>query len=204
MPLNTCEYQLLFLICFLLKSCHAFRNDGTEVFSGHMVSSSSSSDETPNNASLNRARNGGRRADTRDPTEQHQVGCRELRSTKYISDGQCTSLNPVKELVCAGECLPTHLLPNWIGGGLYWSRRDAQEWRCVTDRTRTQRIKLQCQDGSTRTYKITAVTSCKCKRYMRQHNESTHASESPSKEHSLQDPGKKKSKNKNAKLKPKN
>ena len=107
--------------------------------------------------------------------EQNQVGCRELRSTKYISDGQCTSLNPVKELVCAGECLPAHLLPNWIGSshtGRYWSRREAQEWRCVIDRTRTQRIRLQCQDGSSRTYRITVVTSCKCKRYTRLQNQS--------------------------------
>lgn len=107
--------------------------------------------------------------------EQHHVGCRELRSTKYISDGQCTSLNPIKELVCAGECLPAHLLPNWIGSshsGRYWSRREAQEWRCVIDRTRTQRIRLQCQDGSSRTYRITVVTSCKCKRYSREQNQS--------------------------------
>lgn len=106
-----------------------------------------------------------------------QVGCRELRSTKYISDGQCTSINPLKELVCAGECLPLPLLPNWIGGGYgtkYWSRRSSQEWRCVNDKTRTQRIQLQCQDGSIRTYKITVVTACKCKRYTRQHNESSH------------------------------
>ncbi|XP_031650838.1 sclerostin domain-containing protein 1-like [Oncorhynchus kisutch] len=108
---------------------------------------------------------------------QSQVGCRELRSTKYISDGQCTSLNPIKELVCAGECLPSHLLPNWIGSGpgytgKFWSRRSAQEWRCVIDRTRTQRISLQCQDGRSRTYKITVVTSCKCKRYSRQNNDS--------------------------------
>lgn len=108
--------------------------------------------------------------------DQSQVGCRELRSTKYISDGQCTSANSIKELVCAGECLPAHLLPNWIGGGAYtgryWSRRNVLEWRCVTERTRTQRIRLQCQDGSTRTYKITVVTSCKCKLYSRQQNDS--------------------------------
>lgn len=104
-------------------------------------------------------------------TEQSQLGCRELRSTKYISDGQCTSLKAVNELVCAGECLPAHLLPNWIGGG-YWARRDVSEWRCVNEHVRTQRVKLWCRDGSTRTYKIAAVTSCTCKRYTRQHNES--------------------------------
>ena len=115
------------------------------------------------------------------PAARVQVGCRELRSTKYISDGQCTSISPLKELVCAGECLPLPVLPNWIGGGYgtkYWSRRSSQEWRCVNDKTRTQRIQLQCQDGSTRTYKITVVTACKCKRYTRQHNESSHNFES--------------------------
>ncbi|KAF7642588.1 hypothetical protein LDENG_00255340, partial [Lucifuga dentata] len=137
-------------------------------------------EEEPANDASNQARNGGRRLgdSVRNGPEQSQVGCRELRSTKYISDGQCTSVNPIKELVCAGECLPAHLLPNWIGGGgytgRYWSRRDAQEWRCVIDRTRTQRIRLECQDGSTRTYKITVVTSCKCKRYSRQQNDSGH------------------------------
>uniref|UniRef100_A0A8C6U493 Sclerostin domain-containing protein 1 n=1 Tax=Neogobius melanostomus TaxID=47308 RepID=A0A8C6U493_9GOBI len=114
------------------------------------------------------------------PTDKGQIGCRELRSTKYISDGHCTSLKPVKELVCAGECLPAQLLPNWIGsahGSRLWGRKSGiggggQDWRCVNDKTRAQRIQLQCQDGSTRTYKITVVTSCKCKRYSRQHNQS--------------------------------
>lgn len=109
-------------------------------------------------------------------TDQSQVGCRELRSTKYISDGHCTSINPIKELVCAGECLPAQMLQNWIGGAYgrkFWGRRRShQDWRCVNDKTRTQRIQLQCQDGSTRTYKITVVTSCTCKRYSRQQNES--------------------------------
>nr|KAF6470324.1 sclerostin domain containing 1 [Molossus molossus] len=137
------------------------------------------------NSTMNQARNGGRHFSNTglDRNTRVQVGCRELRSTKYISDGQCTSISPLKELVCAGECLPLPLLPNWIGGGYgtkYWSRRSSQEWRCVNDKTRTQRIQLQCQDGSTRTYKITVVTACKCKRYTRQHNESSHNFESMS------------------------
>ncbi|KPP72032.1 Sclerostin domain-containing protein 1 precursor-like, partial [Scleropages formosus] len=152
-------------------------NDATEMLYTHVVGAVQ---EAPSNASLNRARNGGRNLGSsaaHERRERSQVGCRELRSTKYISDGQCTSVNPIKELVCAGECLPAQMLPNWIGGGYgrkYWSRRNAQEWRCVNDKTRTQRIQLQCQNGSTRTYKITVVTSCKCKRYSRQHNESGH------------------------------
>ncbi|XP_062974613.1 sclerostin domain-containing protein 1 [Elgaria multicarinata webbii] len=168
----------LLLACLLLDSCWAFKNDATEILYSHVVKSrpASSSSSSSSNSTLNQARNGGRHPGF-DRSSRVQVGCRELRSTKYISDGQCTSINPLKELVCAGECLPLPVLPNWIGGGYgskYWSRRSSQEWRCVNDKTRTQRIQLQCQDGSTRTYKVTVVTACKCKRYTRQHNESSH------------------------------
>ncbi|KAG7225343.1 hypothetical protein INR49_027326 [Caranx melampygus] len=167
--------QLVALLLLLSRSSSAVHNDATESLDTQPVQDTQ---DEPANDDTNQARNGGRRpADpVRNGADQSQMGCRELRSTKYISDGQCTSVNPIKELVCAGECLPAHLLPNWIGGGghttRYWSRRDAQEWRCVIDRTRTQRIRLQCQDGSSRTYKITVVTSCKCKRYSREQNDS--------------------------------
>ncbi|MBN3285933.1 SOSD1 protein, partial [Polyodon spathula] len=179
MPLHSIECHILILVCVLLINCLAFKNDATEIKYPRVVNPVQ---ENSNNDTLNQARNGGRHLGDygTDQNDEAQVGCRELRSTKYISDGQCTSINPVKELVCAGECLPAQMLPNWIGGGYgrkYWSRRNAQEWRCITDKTRTQRIQLQCQDGSTRTYKITVVTSCKCKRYSRQHNESRHNSE---------------------------
>ncbi|CAL1584139.1 unnamed protein product [Knipowitschia caucasica] len=167
----------LVILTVALAGC-TVQNDGTEKLDRPAAAVVV---EEPRAEESNQARNGGRRnlENSRSGPDQSQVGCRELRSTKYISDGQCTSVNPIKELVCAGECLPSHLLPNWIGGGTsssgrYWSRRDTVEWRCVIDRTRTQRIQLQCQDGSARTYKITVVTSCKCKRYSRQQNDSAH------------------------------
>ncbi|KAM9776472.1 sclerostin domain-containing protein 1-like [Syngnathus typhle] len=173
----TSKVQLFAVLLFLSRSCTALSNNATESLS-QQPSHVPPEDEPPTE-DANRARNGGRRrqSDPMDngPPEQSQVGCRELRSTKYISDGQCTSDNPIKELVCAGECLPAPLLPNWLGAayaGRYWSRREAREWRCVMERSRTQRIWLRCQDGSSRTYKITVVTSCKCKRYSRQHNDS--------------------------------
>ncbi|XP_040208183.1 sclerostin domain-containing protein 1 [Rana temporaria] len=172
-PLQRC---LFYLSCILFKSCLSFKNDGTEILYSHVDKHLLTA---ANSSSINQARNGGRHPlnSPVDRTSHNQVGCRELRSTKYISDGQCTSLRPIKELVCAGECLPLPILPNWIGGGYglkYWSRRSTQEWRCVNDKTRTQRIQLQCADGTSRTYKVTVVTSCKCKRYTRQHNESSH------------------------------
>ncbi|MCJ8746276.1 hypothetical protein PDJAM_G00140030 [Pangasius djambal] len=166
MHLNMHGYWLMIVFCALLKSCQGVQNGATELSDGIATSSLQ---EPQSNGSVNKVRGGGRRTESTGQIEQSQLGCRELRSTKYISDGQCTSLKAVKELVCAGECLPTQLLPNWIGGG-YWARRDAPEWRCVNEHTRTQRVRLWCQDGSTRTYKVTAVTSCTCKRYTRQHN----------------------------------
>ncbi|EFB24777.1 hypothetical protein PANDA_005669, partial [Ailuropoda melanoleuca] len=196
------HFYLIPLACILMKSCLAFKNDATEILYSHVVKPVPA--HPSSNSTMNQARNGGRHFSNtgldRNSKQNHlwlfpgaflrqmpearvQVGCRELRSTKYISDGQCTSISPLKELVCAGECLPLPVLPNWIGGGYgtkYWSRRSSQEWRCVNDKTRTQRIQLQCQDGSTRTYKITVVTACKCKRYTRQHNESSHNFESMS------------------------
>ncbi|XP_076006381.1 sclerostin domain-containing protein 1a [Genypterus blacodes] len=175
--------QCLLLLCVVLRSCQAFKNDATELLFSH-VNAPAPEPEPQGNVSLNRARSGGRGAAgaAHDRGERSQIGCRELRSTKYISDGHCTSINPIKELVCAGECLPAQMLQNWIGSGYgrkFWSRRSNQDWRCVTDKTRTQRIQLQCQDGSTRTYKITVVTSCKCKRYTREHNESGNKFEGP-------------------------
>ncbi|XP_056613303.1 sclerostin domain-containing protein 1a [Triplophysa dalaica] len=171
---ESCNF--MFLFCFLLRSGLTLKNDATEMFYSHVVSPV---EDAQSNASLNRARTGGRGFTAHERGERVPVGCRELRSTKYISDGQCTSINPVKELVCTGQCLPAQMLPNWIGGygRKFWNRRNSQDWRCVNDKTRTQRIQLQCQDGTARTYKITVVTSCKCKRYSRQHNESGNKSE---------------------------
>ncbi|XP_007897897.1 sclerostin domain-containing protein 1a [Callorhinchus milii] len=181
MVLQPFDCTFFVIVCIFFESCFAFdkgvgqaKNDATEILYNHHVVRP----ESPSNLTSNQARNGGRQPTSvqLNRNDRTQVGCRELRSTKYISDGLCTSINPVKELVCAGECLPMPVLPNWIGGygRKYWSRRNTQEWRCVTDKTRTQRIQLQCQNGGTRTYKITVVTSCKCKRYTRQHNESGH------------------------------
>ena len=91
--------------------------------------------------------------------------CNELRSTRFITDGLCRSAKAVRELVCSGQCRP----PNAIGGK--WWRSSASDYRCVPAHARTQRVQLHCPNGQTRTYKIRAVTSCKCKRYTRNHNQ---------------------------------
>ncbi|XP_066497618.1 sclerostin domain-containing protein 1a [Hoplias malabaricus] len=187
--------SLALLLCVLLRSAVPLSNHNTELQHPTHSSHSGHSTETDTTgaAALNRARSAGRGLEnTGGSSDRGPMGCRELRSTKYISDGQCTSISPIKELVCAGECLPAQMLPNWIGGHgrKFWSRRStpSHDWRCVNDKSRTQRIQLQCQDGSTRTYKITVVTGCKCKRYLRQHNESGHKSESTSQPQQIHKP----------------
>ncbi|KAK1793953.1 hypothetical protein P4O66_010867 [Electrophorus voltai] len=103
--------------------------------------------------------------------EASELSCRELRSTRYITDGSCRSAKAVKELVCSGQCLPTQLMPNSILRSKWW-RSSASDYRCVPAHARTQRVQLHCPNGSSRTYKIRVVTSCRCKRYTRHHNQS--------------------------------
>ncbi|KYO26750.1 sclerostin domain-containing protein 1 [Alligator mississippiensis] len=86
------------LACIFAQTCPAFKNDATEILYSHVGKPVPASPGT--NSTLNQARNGGRHYShpALDRSNRVQVGCRELRSTKYISDGQCTSINPLKEL----------------------------------------------------------------------------------------------------------
>uniref|UniRef100_A0A1A7YW71 Sclerostin n=1 Tax=Iconisemion striatum TaxID=60296 RepID=A0A1A7YW71_9TELE len=116
----------------------------------------------------NRAKGGGRNSNTVSYSAS-EMSCRELRSTRYITDGSCRSAKPVRELVCSGQCLPTHLMPNTIVRGKWW-RNSASDYRCIPAHSRTRRVQLQCPNGNARTYKIRVVTSCKCKRFRPHHN----------------------------------
>ncbi|CAN9508785.1 unnamed protein product [Ophioblennius macclurei] len=122
------------------------------------------------NSLNNRAKNGGRASNTV-PFSASELSCRELRSTRSITDGSCRSAKPVRELVCSGQCLPSHLMPNSIVRGKWW-RSSASDYRCIPAHTRTRRVQLQCPNGNSRTYKIRVVTSCKCKRFRPHHNQS--------------------------------
>lgn len=101
-----------------------------------------------------------------------QVGCKELRSKRYISDGFCTSVKPITEVVCTGHCLPIRNLPWYAEFIKVWARTKVLEWRCVEDDVRRKRVTLQCENGETRSYRIKVVRSCKCKRYMKPQNQS--------------------------------
>ncbi|XP_058038664.1 sclerostin [Ahaetulla prasina] len=103
--------------------------------------------------------------------EPLQFGCREVYSTRYVTSGPCRSTKPIKELVCSGQCLPTHLLPNSIGKGKWW-RQHAMDYRCIPAQGQFQRVQLACPGEDIQFIKARIITSCKCKRYTRYHNRS--------------------------------
>ncbi|KAL7869193.1 hypothetical protein AOLI_G00131810 [Acnodon oligacanthus] len=168
---------LLLLLQFWLSGTGAWgalKNDATELIPEYTEDTPHPDEPRPplSNNTMNQAKNGGRRPSANSPTYGvSEVSCRELRSTRYITDGSCRSAKPVKELVCSGQCLPAHLMPNSILRSKWW-RSNASDYRCIPAHSRTQRVQLQCPNGQNRTYKIRVVTSCKCKRYTRHHNQS--------------------------------
>ncbi|XP_061666521.1 sclerostin [Syngnathoides biaculeatus] len=146
-------------------------NDGTEFLPEYTRGGDGNNNNTTNNNN-NRAKTGGRTSNSVSYSAS-ELSCRELRSTRYITDGSCRSAKPVKELLCSGQCLPSHLMPNSIGRGKWWrSGGGSWDYRCIPAHTRSRRVQLHCPTGSTRTYKIRVVTSCKCKRFRPHHNQS--------------------------------
>lgn len=175
------------LVLLLLQGCCAaakdwkvLNNDATEILQTEyranartpqqVMARASNSGGSNNHTLNNRAKNGGRTANTISYSAS-ELSCRELRSTRYITDGSCRSAKPVRELVCSGQCMPSHLLPNSITRGKWW-RSNASEYRCIPAHSRTKRVQLHCPNGNIRTYKIRVVMSCKCKRFRAHHNQS--------------------------------
>ncbi|KAM8795182.1 SOST protein, partial [Eudromia elegans] len=150
-----------------------FKNDATEIIPEAAENTEAPVEQTySDNNTMNQAKHGGRHVQQPpEPNDASGFSCREMRTTRYVTDGPCRSVKPVKELVCSGQCVPSHLLPNSIGRGKWW-RQNAPDYRCVPAHARTQRVPMACPEQETRTYKFRAVTACKCKRYTRYHNQS--------------------------------
>lgn len=166
--------------CTAVKGWNGLKNDGTELSPELRENTGTPRVQAMlqiNNNNNNNNSNTNNRANTRPRTTNNiaysasELSCRELRSTRYITDGSCRSAKPVKELVCSGQCMPSHLMPNSIARGKWW-RSNASEYRCIPAHSRTRRVQLHCPNGNTRTYKIRVVTSCKCKRFRPHHNQS--------------------------------
>src|SRR5437870_1750542 len=94
------------------------------------------------------------------------MACKELRSKKYISDGECTSYKPIIEVVCSGVCLPISALYLQSGESeryssmwtdeMFW-RTQEFSWRCVEGVVRKRKINLLCQNGDKRVYTVKVV-----------------------------------------------
>ncbi|XP_009980612.1 PREDICTED: sclerostin [Tauraco erythrolophus] len=169
-----CSVCVLIQIAFRsVEGWQVFKNDATEIIPEVPENTETPMEQTfSNNNTMNQAKHGGRHIQQApDPNDASDLSCREMRTTRYVTEGPCRSVKPVKELVCSGQCGPSHLLPNSIGRGKWW-RQNALDYRCIPAHTRTQRIQMSCPEEETRTYKFRAVTSCKCKRYTRYHNQS--------------------------------
>lgn len=177
--MQVCLAVLVLLLqgcCTAVKGWKGLKNDATEILPEYRENTRTAQEailqaaNNHSNSMNNRAKTGGRSANTLSYSAA-ELSCRELRSTRYITDGSCRSAKPVKELVCSGQCMPAHLMPNSIGRGKWW-RGNASDYRCIPAHSRTRRVQLQCPNGNTRTYKIRVVTSCKCKRFRPHHNQS--------------------------------
>ncbi|XP_077171190.1 sclerostin [Paroedura picta] len=169
-------------LCLLLqfifpagKGWQVLKNDATEILPDATempAEDQQFSIQSENDTMSNRAQQGERRPQVSlGQIEPQEFTCREMYSTRYITSGLCRSIKPIRELVCTGQCLPSHLLPNSIGKGKWW-RQNALDYRCIPSHSRPQRVQLACPNEDTRTIKIRAITSCKCKRYTRYHNRS--------------------------------
>ena len=100
------------------------------------------------------------------------IECKQLRSKRYITDGFCTSIKAVVDVVCTGTCLPIRQLPWYAEFIKVWSHAKTLQYRCVDDEVRRKDVLFACDNGETRSYRIRVVRSCKCKRYVHSQNES--------------------------------
>jgi len=102
------------------------------------------------------------------------MGCYEMTSRRYVSDGFCTSVRPVTERVCAGYCLPAAALPWYAEYVDVWASSKLINWRCVEQRRRRTRfVTLRCDGGQTRRYELRVVSGCRCQRVGRGRSSST-------------------------------
>jgi len=95
------------------------------------------------------------------------MGCHEMTSKRYISNGFCTSVRPVTERVCTGYCLPRDVLPWYSEYVEVWSRSKLNNWRCVERRRRTRTVRLRCDNGVIRRYPLRVVSGCRCEQASR-------------------------------------
>ncbi|NXB53758.1 SOST protein, partial [Leucopsar rothschildi] len=168
-PWAVCALCVVTQITFQpLQGWQMFKNDATEIIPEINENTEIPMEPTySNNNTMNQAKHGGRHIQQAPDLN----GKKNIIITVLDDSRQFLKEYLLSYIFCSGQCEPSHLLPNSIGRGKWW-RQSSLDYRCIPAHTRTQRILLACPEQETRTYKFRAVTSCKCKRYTRYHNQS--------------------------------
>ncbi|XP_050524416.1 uncharacterized protein LOC126896034 [Daktulosphaira vitifoliae] len=93
-----------------------------------------------------------------------EMNC-NLRSTRHITDGRCTSTQPIEEAVCAERCLvytsAISLMKRLKSTSTH--KQQVEALHCVNGDTKLLRVKLLCQDGAVLNNVVKVITNCRCK-----------------------------------------
>ncbi|XP_023707199.1 sclerostin domain-containing protein 1 [Cryptotermes secundus] len=104
-----------------------------------------------------------------------ELGCHELRSKRYISDGLCTTPKPINEVVCADWCImPPGQMPGQQSP-TFMSKIDWREWATRQKQKKTSSVmpspflmgndtiatlmpqKWRCVDGTAKKRRVTLI-----------------------------------------------
>jgi len=98
---------------------------------------------------------------------QADMNC-NLRSSKYITDGQCVSTKPVVEVVCADRCLVAASSLSQRHRSSMLDNQQVEALQCTDGDVKMVRVQLKCKDGNMFNHVIKVVSSCQCKLHPKQ------------------------------------
>ncbi|KAF0753518.1 Sclerostin domain-containing protein 1 [Aphis craccivora] len=91
-----------------------------------------------------------------------------LRSSKYITDGQCVSTKRVVESVCADRCLVSASSLSQRHRSSMLDNQQVEALQCTEGDVKMVRVPLKCRDGNMFNHVIKVVSSCRCKLHPKQ------------------------------------
>lgn len=98
---------------------------------------------------------------------QTDMNC-NLRSSKYITDGQCVSTKRVVESVCADRCLVSASSLSQKHRSSMLDNQQVEALQCTDGDVKMVRVPLKCRDGNMFNHVIKVVSSCRCKLHPKQ------------------------------------
>ncbi|XP_025200335.1 uncharacterized protein LOC112598169 [Melanaphis sacchari] len=98
---------------------------------------------------------------------QTDMNC-NLRSSKYITDGQCVSTKPVVEAVCAHRCLVSASSLSQRHRSSIHDNQQVEALQCTDGDVKMIRVQLKCRNGNMFNHIIKVVANCSCKLHPKQ------------------------------------